>query len=189
FPEAKFIHVIRDGRDVALSYLWVAWGPRTLWEAARKWRRDVSAGRRHGASLGPERYLEVRYERLVAEPRRVLELVCDFAGLSFDERMLAFHTHARLQGRPEWRGFHASVTKPVTGGLRDWSTQMPEQQVLAFEAVAGGLLEELGYPRRHEGIPLPWRAGARVRMGVLALKVLGSRAEEALLQAAKRLRG
>lgn len=160
FPTARFVHVIRDGRDVALSYVSVPWGPDDVWECAVKWRRDVGAGRRHGPALGPERYLEVRYEDLVTEPRSTLERICGFAGLTFDEAMLEYRDDRRSVGsRESQAAYHASATKPPTPGLRDWRTQMAPRDVAAFEAVAGGLLDELGYERRHPSIP----AGVRVQ--------------------------
>ena len=74
-PEARFIHIIRDGRDVALSLgpLWFAAGndPETL---ARFWRAQIEAARALG--VGRPDYLEVRYEALVREPRREFERVC-----------------------------------------------------------------------------------------------------------------
>ena len=65
FPEARFVHVIRDGRDVALSLLERDWGPKTIEQAASLWRKRVRAGRRAGAILGRRCYIEVRYEDLV----------------------------------------------------------------------------------------------------------------------------
>ncbi|MGH8936866.1 MAG: sulfotransferase family protein [Acidimicrobiia bacterium] len=176
FPQARFVHIIRDGRDVALSYLSVPWGPRNIWEVARKWRREVSGGRAAGAALGDDRYLEVRYEDLVGRTRDVLHRVCDFADLPFEEHMLDFHTQAvsRLEAGPQGPRFHGSVTKPPTPGLRDWRTEMTESQLLAFEAVAGRLLAELGYQRRLDRIPLAWRARAALWLVVLRLWVTGA---------------
>jgi hypothetical protein len=149
FPTARFIHLIRDGRDVALSYLSIPWGPTNIWQAAHKWRRDVSVGRRHGQMLGSERYLEVRYENLIQDPRSELNGMCSFAGLSFEEEMLdggrqdARRLHAPAGGA-RW---HASAVKPPTPGLRSWRTEMDAQALQSFEAMAGDLLAELGYER------------------------------------------
>lgn len=188
FPGARFVHVVRDGRDVALSYLSVPWGPKTIWQAARKWRRDVMAGIRAGGDLGPDRYLELRYAELVDSPAIVLQRICGFASLPFSEAMLSYHRDAevRIQSRPERTVFHTSVTKPVTGGLRDWRTQMPDPQVRAFEAVAGDLLGRLGFERRHPRPSTRLRAEGAIRVGALDVFAAGSDAKKLILRAAGR---
>jgi hypothetical protein len=177
FQGSRFVHVIRDGRDVALSYLSLRWGPPNVWRAAQIWRQDVSAGRRAGAALGSGRYHEVRYERLVAEPEATLREVCSFLGLAFDAAMLEYHRAGdeRLASRPDRASHHGSSTMPVTQGLRDWRTQMPAGQVRAFESVAGPLLMELGYERRFPRISLARRASAAVRSRLVRPRLPGRR--------------
>jgi len=75
FPAAKILQIIRDGRDVALSWLKTRMEPRNLYTAARMWRELVRAGREAGARLPRETYLEVRYERLLAEPEQTMREV------------------------------------------------------------------------------------------------------------------
>jgi hypothetical protein len=165
FDGSRFVHMIRDGRDVAMSYLSLRWGPPNVWRAAQIWRQDVAAGRRAGASLGDRRYLEVRYERLVEEPEATLREVCSFLELAFDPAMLEYHRSGdeRLASRPDRASHHGSSTMPVTRGLRDWRTQMPADQVRAFESVAGPLLGDLGYDRRFPRISTVRRAYAAIR--------------------------
>jgi hypothetical protein len=176
FPTARFVHVIRDGRDVALSYLSVPWGPSDIWLAARRWKQDVSAGRRHGASLPASRYLEVRYEDLIRDPRAELERICALADLPFVEEMLEYHRDGseRLASPEAHRAYHASASKPPTAGLRDWRTQMSPRDVEAFESVAGGLLGELGYERARPRLPVARRAEAAARMIGLSLRAAAS---------------
>ena len=68
FPESRFVHMIRDGRDVALALLDVPFGPDTPEGCAEYWMTRVTAGRSAGQRLGEGRYLEVRYEELLARP-------------------------------------------------------------------------------------------------------------------------
>jgi Sulfotransferase family len=165
FAGARFIHVIRDGRDVALSYLSLEWGPPTVWRAAHVWRSDVTAGRSAGRALGPQRYLELRYEDLVRNPEDELRRACAFLGMAFDPVMLEYHRDAekRIHARPDTVRSHASATRPPTVGLRDWRTEMTEQQVEAFESVAGRLLAELGYEPRFRRMSFLRRARGAVR--------------------------
>jgi hypothetical protein len=157
WPQAKFVHLIRDGRDVCSSVLnWRKVAVRggsvarfTSFEAhpiatvAIWWEWQVRLGREAGESLGPGLYHEVRYEDLVSEPARECESVCAFLGLPYDDQMLRFH-EGRMRESP---GRDAKKTwQPVTPGLRDWRSEMSEQAIAEFEAAAGGLLDELGYP-------------------------------------------
>lgn len=96
-PEAHFIHIIRDGRDVALSLrpLWFAPG-RDLATLALHWRTLVEQGRACGAQA--KHYLEIRYEDLVRAPEATLSRVCAFLQLDFRPEMLRYweHTSERL---------------------------------------------------------------------------------------------
>jgi hypothetical protein len=181
FPDARFVHIIRDGRDVALSYFSVPWGPASIWQAARKWHRHVSAGREAGREIGSRRYMEIRYEEVVKAPDQALIKVCEFADLSFEPEMLDFYKSAesRIQSRPDRTHFHSSVTKRPSKNMRDWRTQMPASRVLVFEAMAGQLLGELGYERAHEAIPIGYRLGANAATWASTGKIVASRAKRA----------
>ncbi len=147
FPEARFVHLIRDGRDVALAMRDTSWAPKTANEAASYWIQRVEQGREDGSRLGSERYLEVRYEDLVLSPGPVLHRVCTFLGIAFHPAMLDYTSAAdrQLQMSPAPEE-DASLRRSVTPGLRDWRTQMEPEDVAEFERVAGNLLFELGYP-------------------------------------------
>jgi hypothetical protein len=162
FPWARFVHIIRDGRDTALSILQWARGGKgpsrfELWEeepvavCALWWRWLVTTGRRDGRALGPARYHEVRYEDLVARPETTLRELASFLGLPYAPEMAAFHEgktrhDSGLSAKEAWL--------PPTRGLRDWRTQVSERDAELFEALAGDLLSELGY-ERSVGTPSP----------------------------------
>jgi Sulfotransferase family len=166
FPEARFIHLIRDGRDVALSKVstYPNWGPKTVEDVALFWKQRVSAGRVAGARLGPSRYREVHYERLVEEPEATLRSLCDFVDVKFDGSMLQYFERApsvlEAEFHPE---YHQSLASPPKKGLRDWRRDMPDDHVTAFESLAGDLLEELGYERSRSSFPLKTRVSAKWR--------------------------
>lgn len=158
FPRARFIHILRDGRDVALSTLEWATGEKGpgkfgLWReepvavCALWWRWQVESGRRDGSSLGADCYREVRYEDLIAEPEKNLRSLADFLDLPYAPEMAAFHEgktrrNSRLSAKSAWL--------PATPGLRDWRRQMSERDTELFEAIAGDLLSALGYERAFE---------------------------------------
>lgn len=147
FPQARFLHVVRDGRNVALSYADVPFGPKTVARAAERWQTRVRAGLQTGRPLGPARYTELFYEQLVAEPERRLQGICSFLGVPFETGMLDYQERARHEILERARRYNPHVTERPTAGVRSWQQQMTPHQVAVFETVAGDLLEELGYER------------------------------------------
>ena len=145
-PDARFVHIIRDGRDVALSYQEVEFGPGSLAESALQWKRWVRTGREAGHRLGPARYREVRYEDVLDDSKGVLRALCGFLELEYDDTMLEYPNRATEVARGSaFPQAHGGLALPPTKGLRDWRRQMPREDVALFEAIAGDLLEELGY--------------------------------------------
>lgn len=146
FPEARFVHLIRDGRDVALSFLEARFGPTTVEEAALHWRQRVARGRAGGRRIGPARYRELRYEDLVAEPEASLREVCRFLDLPFRGEMLQYQNRmddfSRGAALPQ---HHANLSRPPTS-TRSWRREMSSSQVSRFELLAGKELESAGYP-------------------------------------------
>ena len=160
-PEAHFIHVIRDGRDTALSRQGLWFGPGDDYAAlARFWVEGIAQARAQAPRLA--HYSEVRFESLVTEPRGTLERICAGLDLAFDPAMLDYHASAperlaeyRRPFGPAGRtpsdiatfmSIHRRVQTPLdetrTGR---WRSDMKAEDRRAFEAVAGSLLKELGY--------------------------------------------
>ncbi len=178
FPAAQFIHLTRDGRDVALSML-DKWGAQDfhidMYFAARNWDRRTRQARRAGARLGESRYLELRYEDLVADPDVHLQSICRFLGEPYDPAMARQHELAR--GRVEAGSFHDAVRQPPsTGRVARWQREMTPADLRLFQRLAGALLQELGYPLAEAGT---MNAAERLRMAALAAKYC-------LLQAGRR---
>jgi len=160
-PEARFIHIIRDGRDNALSRQGLWFGPgNDIADLAQFWVRRIEAARQQAKSL--LHYLEVRYEALVSEPERVLREICDYIALPFDPAMLTYYDtgatrlaeYTRPFGREgkvpkdidQFRAIYArAATPPDPTRIDRWRTEMPLAEQRRFEAVAGPLLRELGY--------------------------------------------
>lgn len=154
WPETKFIHLIRDGRDVCLSILnwkkadrtagrYVTWSEDPVSTTALWWKRKVRLGREAGSQLNPELYYEIRYENIIRNPQEECRKLCDFLGVTYDPAMNRHHeTKSETDAHPK-----AKSWEPITAGLRDWRTQMSDLQVENFEVAAGDLLSELGYAR------------------------------------------
>jgi Sulfotransferase family len=152
FPDALFVHLIRDGRNAALSFLEMPRGlvtetwmhPRAPADFACQWRAEVTAARRLGRRVGTSRYLEVRYEDLVADVEAALRRICVFAALEYEPAMADYAGNVDVSAKPHQQ----RLTQPPTQGVRDWRTQMPAQDIAHFERVAGDTLQDLGYETR-----------------------------------------
>jgi Sulfotransferase family len=168
FPEARFVHVVRDGRAVAMSLLDVGFGPRTMAQAALQWRERVGLGIAFAREVGPSRCRQIRYEDLLEDPAETVARLCEFVGLQFDPVMLRYFERADgVVSADVYKYRH--VWLPPTKNLRDWRSQMSKRDLAMFEAIAGDLLQEAGYER---GIRRPSHA-ARVdaRLRVLGAKL------------------
>ncbi len=161
-PEARFVHLIRDGRDVAVSRARRAMrAASTPEDAARKWRDRIVAARAQGQRL--PHYLEVRYEDLVLDTEPTLKKVCEFIDLPWDPCLLSYHERAaerllevardlpatggkKLRPAEERVAAHALTREPPKPDrVYAWREQMSDGDRAAFEREAGELLAELGY--------------------------------------------
>lgn len=135
FPTAKFIHIVRDAREVVLSMRRTPTAAleRSWHFGAVDWVSHVSAGRDIGRRIGPERYFELRYEYLMAEPATALTKVLDFCGGGEDR-------DARVERIQREIGALVKV-----GNTEKWRTQASADGIRQIERVAGPLLQEVGY--------------------------------------------
>jgi len=148
FPQAQFIHIIRDGRDVALSMRQAYAGLRffymDVYYAACTWKRRIRKTRADGAGLGAGRYLEVHYEQLASQPEQHLRRICEFLNEPYSPAMAEPHRTARE--RHHSKGIHAATRRaPNTSSAGHWRRDMSPADARIFQAAAGDLLNELGY--------------------------------------------
>jgi hypothetical protein len=166
-PEAHFIHIIRDGRDVAMSQrkTWgLAQSSEGVKQCAQLWVDTIEEVRRQGSHCG--HFCELHYEYLIASPRDAIERICAFVGLPFDSAMLDYHRNAstrlaefgsipnritRGKGPAVFTGldrvhFHRKTLEPPdASNAYMWSRMMSKQEIRLYEGVAGETLLRCGY--------------------------------------------
>jgi hypothetical protein len=149
-PEALIIHIIRDGRDVALStaklgYVRRAWWDRTpnIMVSGLYWEWMVRKGREDGRKLGPD-YTEVRFEELISDPRATLARLSRFVDQDLDyEHILKVGIGSVSEPNTSFKDAPDGEFNP----LERWRKQIAEQDLAMFEGLVGNTLEELGYTR------------------------------------------
>jgi sulfotransferase family protein len=149
FPDALFVHIIRDPRDVALSLDKQGWSRPLPWDkgkgllaAGLYWEWIVRQGRYFGSTM-PSHYIEAQYENLVATPHETLSVISKFIGSELDYESIR-------------RSPIGSVKEPLTAFREDlqqgrfapvgrWKEKFPADQLHEFESLIGSYMQELGY--------------------------------------------
>jgi len=131
FPDLRFIHCIRDGRDIACSVITRPWGPKTVPEAAAWWRGKIESGVQFGKAH-PEQYLEVRYEDVVRDPAAQLRQILAWLGEEDCSAQMLEHYQGGVVSLDESR-------------IGDWKARFSADDLRAFAGQAGALLEHFHY--------------------------------------------
>ncbi len=155
FPQAKFIHIIRDGRDVALSLISQKWGPPGFIPALKQWKEKVYWGRKMGSLLSGPRYFELRYEDLLESPKQWVGAILEFLDLSYEEGMLEkFYQKAGNKVPETSREYHPHVGSPINKELGfKWKSKLSNLDKVLADKLAADLLETLGYPLSEQKAP------------------------------------
>lgn len=171
-PEALFIHIIRDGRDVALSYAQQGWSYPLPWDRAERlgvaglyWEWAVRKGREQGRDLGAD-YQEVRFEDLVANPRPTLSRLGEFIEHDLDYDRIQREAIGSVR---EPNTSFAAASSENFDPVARWKTKMSSEQAADFEALVGEFLHELGYLLVSEGQRKTSVRAARLRATYLAM--------------------
>ena len=147
FPDARFVHLVRDARAVALSNQGIPFSLGNYLECAERWAQDVSASLAWGRTLPEGRYHVVRYEDLLAAPEATLKTLCTFLELPYAGEMLDFGDSVAARIPPDrLQSLWPLLEGPLQPAQADrWQTDMPVGAQALVERVAGGTLSALGY--------------------------------------------
>lgn len=145
FPDAQFIHLVRDGRDAVSSLKRMPWYHGDTYSAALTWQEAVDTGKRLARRLGPDTFYEFRYEDLVAEPESTLEKLCAFLGEEYDPEMTKAYKHAR-ETVPSERKWHLRTHEaPNTRNVGAWRERLEDWEADLVEHVLASRLVHHGY--------------------------------------------
>lgn len=137
WPKAKFIHIVRDGRDVARSNITMGWAG-NLFTGVDLWITAEQLWRQLAQKLNPEQKLTVYYEILSKEPEQVLREICQFIGVPFDQKMFDYAKQTNYDS-------------PNADAVERWR-KLPAHDLQLAECKIADLLTEHGYPL--SGLPI-----------------------------------
>jgi len=162
FPDAYFLHVVRDPRDTAASLLaaarsWAPWAPRNTVGAARLWLTCVEGARR---VAGGERYKEVRYETLRANAVDEVRAIANWLGVEWDENAVDEAVRACELSRLQKENGEGELPLPGAkspagffrnGAVGGWRDELKRSDVRVIEQICSPLMETFGYERVTDG--------------------------------------
>jgi len=141
-----YIHLYRDGRDVALSFKKAIVGEKHMYHIARQWKEEQEASLQLADKLGSKRVLKVRYEDLLAAPGQELKKICSFIGATYQPEALDYY-HSEESHKTALSGvMWENVEKPVIrDNFNKYKKELTPNEIRIFEQVAGDTLQKLGY--------------------------------------------
>lgn len=151
WPEARYIHILRDPRDVALSVVQMGWAG-NVWAGAHVWLEAEETWERLRDRLRDDQWTELRFEDLVTNPRDELDRLCRFLDLSYDGNMLDY-------------GKDTTYAAPDPGVAFKWKRKYPTGGASLVEQRIGALLARRGYESGAGPTSEP-RAVSRLRLRV-----------------------
>jgi len=143
FPDARFIHIIRDGRDLFLSWRKIDRTKSNISLVALEWIYKIKKVRKAFGELDPDRSMEIRYEDLVSYPENKLKEICSFFSLNYEPIMLDYWKRS-----DRYIGDHHSklIFRPVSSSsINKWKDRLSDKELGKFETIAGPILSSNRY--------------------------------------------
>ena len=143
FPYSKFVHIIRDGRDVASSYLKMGRYD-TILEAVNRWINSIELAQSFGSKI-KENYMEIRYEELVTNTESEIQRICDFLNIQYDSAMLDHTKQVGKLGDTD-KSHHSNLSKPISSeSIGKWKSNLSESDQESITKLLHKHLNRLGY--------------------------------------------
>lgn len=138
WPDAKFIHLVRDGRDVAHSCIGMGWAG-NVWTGVERWIEAEGLWVQLSQKLPAEQQIELTYEELISDPVNTLSRLCNFIGIPYEPAMLSY---------PQ----KTTYDFPDSSLIAQWKRKMSEWEIQLVESRISSMLVERGY--QLSGLPL-----------------------------------
>lgn len=156
YPKSKFLYIVRDGRDVACSYIelynknlsskYAPKLPNQIDVIAKEWADNNKKILDSFAKLGSDRVFSLRYEDLVIQPESILKNICDFLGLTYSSDMLEFYNKPSFDEPGEFLQWKSKLRMgPNASSMKRYEKSFSEDDLKVFDEQAGDMLKHFGY--------------------------------------------
>ena len=159
YPESKVIHLVRDGRDCAISSIRSRKGinHRNVYELGKLWPRNNGMIAAFG-SENPSRYLRIRYEDLVVEPANILREICSFLNESYSDSLLSYKEGKFAQENARVLDHHTNLGENIIrNNVGKWRSGLSREEVSIYNSLAGAALISFGYEEIDPSRGVSWR--------------------------------
>lgn len=148
FVDPKYIYLYRDGRDVALSFQKAVVGEKHIYNIAKEWEETQTLALEIKSRVDADSFYGVQYEELIQHPEETAKSLCAFLGIDYVPEMLDFHKTNEARNAAKSSQLWGNVTSPIIqNNSKKYIHEMPEDEIMIFESVAGHILDQLGYER------------------------------------------
>ncbi|MDZ7720694.1 MAG: sulfotransferase [Balneolaceae bacterium] len=151
FPDAKIISLFRDPRAKAYSEIKTKFGSPSVFVSAKRWRKYVQVHQRFEKELSDEQYMMLRYTDLISDVEGVLQKICAFLGVSFQEQMLNYYNRDEkgfADGENSWK---KQTLKPIQKNKnKEWKSALTDWQIVLIEKHTGKYLKYMNYQKWSE---------------------------------------
>jgi len=145
YPDARIIHVIRNGHDCIASLKRMPWWNKNSIHSMLNWRHSIRMGVK-AARAFKDQFLEVRYEDIVRHPETQLKKICDFINVKYESGMLEFHLNTEINIPGYKKEWHHKTFKPLSDDEIDkGKEQLTENELILFSWCAGEELNLWNY--------------------------------------------
>ena len=141
WPNARYIHIVRDPRDVARSCIGMGWCGNAYF-GTDYWLEPIRRWKKLSETLPPSRRIQVRYEDLICDTRAQLERICEFIGTDYHDQMMSY---------PE----NSTYTLPEASLIEQWKRKMPDDDIQNVESVCHPYMPEFGYTPVSKSLDTP----------------------------------
>lgn len=144
YPNAKYIHIIRDGRDVVSSYLKMGRYNNTE-DACRRWNKSIELGRKFGVDKG-NNYYEIRYEEFVTSPKEEIKKVCNFLNIKHENGITNHKENNDILGDVNKLEHHNNLSRPINNdSIGKYERNLDKNEIKKIVSLIKDNLVELNY--------------------------------------------
>ena len=141
-----YIYLVRDGRDVACSFKQAIVGEKHIFHIARQWRKDQLASLQLKQRIGSNRFFQISYESLIQNPEMEMFRLSSFLKIKYNPAIFEYYHSQESKNTASAGKMWENVSKPIlNGNSKKYLKELPQEEILIFESVAGDILESLGY--------------------------------------------